>query len=527
MRVRGIRFHLAVHFMMLLLLAMVMVNLVLVIFWYHDASRNEIQRDRIILACRKQLLIRRHGEKNVATASEARFMANIRKKIPGLQLVVRPAPGGRDVPGRLSGAPPILSQLVTQAIRTGKPALYRTGLLSAIFDPRTMPITVIAEPVLRDNRIIGAVGLYHYRRMLFDSLWQAEKAIVVYILINLLFFGILHYLRITSLVARPIGRLADLADRYTDHSPTFFAIDRPGDEFDRLSSSLNMMLSKLEEDRTTLERAVTDLALANQRLKKQQKEMVHAEKLASIGRMASGLAHEIGNPLGVVQGYLGLLAGSSTITAEEKDFINRAEQELHRMASLIRQLLHYGRMTRGVPEDVSVHEVLRSTVEMIAIQPSFRAISIEYRFSAKDDIVNIDRNQLKQVFINCLQNSGDAILAAKKNGHILISTYNHFQDPVGRLIILIQDNGIGIPPDIINEIFDPFVTSKPPGQGTGLGLSVSLSIIEGANGRMTARNITGGGTKMHIELPLSLKHSSTEDNTVPEDDFGKGTDTGE
>ncbi|RWX52258.1 HAMP domain-containing protein, partial [Candidatus Electrothrix marina] len=342
--------------------------------------------------------------------------------------------------------------------------------------------------------------------------------VLVYLLINVLALGAIGFFRMAGLVIRPVERLVALANQYSNHDPFRFVTDDSGGEFGKLSNSLNSMLVRIDEDRQTLQHTVTALEVANRTLKKQQQEMVRAEKLASVGRMAAGLAHEIGNPLSVIQGYLGILLGSEGQSEQHKDFLRRSEQEVQRIDKLIRQLLDFSRSAKGSPKVFSLHELLHSVVEMVKVQTAFRGIIIDCDFSAEEDRVYADREQLRQVFVNCLLNSADAIHMAEKGevyrreGRVSVATAlqcllpNHqdrYQEKKGasQLLIRISDNGIGIIGEHLPVVFDPFYTSKEPGKGTGLGLSVSRSLIETAGGTMELQSEIGQGSSMLITLP--------------------------
>jgi signal transduction histidine kinase len=268
------------------------------------------------------------------------------------------------------------------------------------------------------------------------------------------------------------------------------------------------MLTRIEHDRKSLETTVAELGAANRKLKMHQQEMIRTEKLASVGRMAAGLAHEIGNPLGIVQGYLGLLGRSGAYNEEHRDYISRADQELQRVNALIRQMLNFARVSKGEPGYFSIHELLRSVVDMVQVQPVFNTIQLTCRLEADRDTVYADQEQLRQVFVNCLLNSADAVIAAgwEKDSVVTVSTDNPESQSEDEQIefvrIRISDNGIGIAGEQLALIFDPFYTTKEPGKGTGLGLSVSLSIIESTGGRIEMDSKEGQGSVLSIFLPV-------------------------
>ena len=507
MRLQGIKVRLTVIVGSLLLVSMLLVNLVLIIFWQRDALQREAVRDRAVLA---RILDRLPAERS--------FLSNLS---PDTFSFTDFYP--RDETGRIlmstvgkrsavqAGSDSFVSLLhttVAEAMDTGQPVLHYSCSFLGLISFRDH-VLINAAPIVSQGKVVGSVGIARSLQPMLKTLWQAEKTVLAYILINLLILGVIGFFRMTKLVVRPIERLVHLADQYADQDADMFTAGSPGGEFGQLAFSLNSMLARIESDRKTMAASVAELEAANRKLKSHRREMIRTEKLASVGRMAAGLAHEIGNPLGVVQGYLGLLERSAGQSDEHRDFIRRADLELQRVNALIRQMLDFARVTKGEPENCSLHELLRSVVGMVQVQPVFNDIELVCRLEADRDTVYADRDHLRQVFVNCLLNSADAVTAAERgdDGRITVST-----DVCGPLpesgqgdflCIRIRDNGIGITGEQQAVVFDPFYTTKEPGKGTGLGLSVSLAIVESIGGRMEMESEEGQGSELSVFLPLS------------------------
>jgi signal transduction histidine kinase len=223
-----------------------------------------------------------------------------------------------------------------------------------------------------------------------------------------------------------------------------------------------------------------------------------------VGRLSAGIAHEIGNPIGIVLGYLDLLKSAGVGDEERKDYLNRIESEVTRIKRIIRQLLDFSRPSSGVPEQTHVHERIVSTTNMLGPQPMMEGIETEARFLAQEDLVLADPNHLQQVFLNIVMNAADAL--AKKDAspeagaekRIVIKTLNTDQ----AIQIWFSDTGPGIQDKEVTRIFDPFYTTKEPGKGTGLGLSVCYRIVEGLGGTIRAESTPGMGTSIIITLPV-------------------------
>jgi len=283
------------------------------------------------------------------------------------------------------------------------------------------------------------------------------------------------------------------------------------------------MLRRISADKKKLRSTVNSLETANLELKKAQKEIIRAEKLASVGRLSAGIAHEIGNPIGIVMGYLELLKQKDIPAAEKKEYIHRTEAEIERINTIIRQLLEISRPSNAGLKAVPAHELIDDIAEVLNVQPLMSNIEFKCRLEAQNDKILADSNQLRQVFLNLIINAADAISSEGKadNGKLLIQsslvggTSEQPQNHKTHLKIMFIDNGPGISEENIANIFDPFYTTKEPGKGTGLGLSVSFMIIEGFGGKMTVRSKIGEGTTMTLLLPVV----ESETDTTEDEDF--------
>ncbi len=486
-------------------------------FWQRDALQREIKRDQVVLDRIMNRLPADISSSSVVSPDSFSFTDFYPHGETGRILLVT---GSENSAAAIhsNSYPPLLTSTIAEVMQTGKPVVHSSGSFLGLVRFRSH-ILVSAQPIVRQGQVIGAVVISRSLETMFQDLWRVEKIILVYILINLLILSVIGFFRMRKLVVQPIERLVSLADQYNDSETVLFTASSPGGEFGRLATSLNSMLARIENDRKSLEKTVQELEAVNKKLKTQQREMIRTEKLASVGRMAAGLAHEIGNPLGIVQGYLGLLGQAADQSDEHRDFIKRADQELQRVNALIRQLLDFARVSKGKPEVFSLHELLRQIVDMAQVQPVFKNIKITCSLDADRDMVHADRDQLRQVFVNCLLNSADAVAAAGRGdeGVITVSTslpgLQADDDQIPCIRICISDNGIGITREEQAAVFDPFYTTKEPGKGTGLGLSVSLSIVESLGGRMEMEGTPGKGSVLSIFLPLSSVSTSPDPET--------------
>ncbi|MBW2564253.1 MAG: hypothetical protein JRE29_09530, partial [Deltaproteobacteria bacterium] len=250
-------------------------------------------------------------------------------------------------------------------------------------------------------------------------------------------------------------------------------------------------------------------------------EIIRAEKLASVGRLSSGIAHEIGNPIGIIIGYLELLKQKDITDDDRTEYITRTENEVNRINTIIRQLLDLSRPSDTGSKAVSVHEIIYDISNVIEPQPMMANIKFELELAAQRDTVFADPNQLRQVFLNLILNSADAISSSKKKiaGKLVIKSdlmpgSDSADDHVPMLKLIYIDNGPGISDENLGNIFDPFYTTKETGKGTGLGLSVSFMIIENFGGKIEATSKEGEGTTITVFLPLHMEEKKETVNCV-------------
>jgi signal transduction histidine kinase len=320
--------------------------------------------------------------------------------------------------------------------------------------------------------------------------------------------------RLSKIYFQPMRRLVKRAEEYREDDELFFSARKEDNELHQLSKALNRMLERISEDKQKLRSTVQSLEKANLDLKKAQKEIIQAEKLASVGRLSSGIAHEIGNPIGIIMGYLELVKQKNISDDEKNEYIIRTEDEINRINTIIRQLLDLSRPSNVGAEAISVHDIIDDIIKVVQFQPLMSKIRLKFFLDAEDDTVIADPNQLRQVFLNLIINAADAISSneIKREGELTIKSavVRDALNPDGDsaenqplLQVMYIDNGPGIPSENIDNIFDPFFTTKEPGKGTGLGLSVSFMIIESIGGTIRASSEVGKGTTMNIFLPLA------------------------
>ncbi|MBM4271681.1 MAG: GHKL domain-containing protein [Deltaproteobacteria bacterium] len=232
-----------------------------------------------------------------------------------------------------------------------------------------------------------------------------------------------------------------------------------------------------------------------------QKQLIQTEKLAALGIVAAGIAHEVKNPLAIIiQGveFLKTRTGSDTLLTE---VVTRVTKSALRADSIIKGLLSFTRQVPIRTEDTEITPIIEETLSFVEFQFKSRHIKVVKQFSPDIPMVNVDRNQMKQVFINILLN---AIEATQDNGTITVSTGSVTSESGQRsLQIIFADTGCGIPADKIEKVFDPFYSTKDDSKNTGLGLSITKGIIDKHHGSIHIESEIEKGTRVMIGLPAS------------------------
>jgi two-component system NtrC family sensor kinase len=273
------------------------------------------------------------------------------------------------------------------------------------------------------------------------------------------------------------------------------------DEIGQLAESYNHMLARLKQARQELEdygRTLEEkVEQRSHQLKKIQTQLMQSEKLTSLGRLASGVAHEINGPL------TGILTFSHQMMRKLKDNpdlqreLELIVKEATRASSVVRGLLDFSRETKPQKRPCTLNDLIDHTLSLVEGQPVLRDIKIFKNLDPQVPMVLLDANQIQQVFINIILNAADAM---PNGGTITIATQASPGDSYVQ--VLFADTGVGIPEKNLHRIFDPFFTTKGDKRGTGLGLAVSYGIIERHHGQIEVQSEEGKGTTFTVKLPL-------------------------
>ncbi len=305
-------------------------------------------------------------------------------------------------------------------------------------------------------------------------------------------------------VARPLDRLLTAAERLgpgrgasggelpimgEPGERAGFALSRAALAFERLALAF-------QEERGQLADKVRELTSANRALAEARESLLRTEKLATVGRLAAGLAHEVGNPLGAVTGYAEL-ARSRLPSDPHPDLVDalaRISAAAQRIDRIVRDLLDFARPAASLLAPLDLMAAVDAAIRLARVQARFKHVEVEIEVSEGLPRVLADEHHLSQVLLNLLLNAGDAMGGTGR----LRLLARAAQD--GRVALAVEDSGPGILAADLSRVFDPFFTTKDPGEGTGLGLAISHRIMESFGGEITARNGDQGGAVFELRF---------------------------
>ena len=331
-----------------------------------------------------------------------------------------------------------------------------------------------------DDHIVGSL----YVGVLEAPYKEPQKILILFILLMLCFTALSAFLLTffyMKKMMRPIDNIVLMCKRLMLGELSARCKIKPSGEMGLLCSTINQMADSFEKFEENLQ-------------KETQLQIGQSEKLASIGRLAAGVAHEINNPLTSVLNYAHLVKQKKTNDEEDLRDLNVIIEETNRVRKIVRELLDFARQSPAKKESLNINQILQHLVSLIVKQKEFREIRFIENYDGKLGSFHADKNQIQQIFLNLLLNSAESIA---KEGTITIST----QDKNDHSIISITDTGCGIRSEDLSKIFDPFYTTKPVGKGTGLGLSVSYGIVKQYGGEIHCDSKEGEGTTFSVTLP--------------------------
>lgn len=297
-------------------------------------------------------------------------------------------------------------------------------------------------------------------------------------------------------VARPVERVLAAAEAIQRDAPGKLPlVGESGLGLDQAALAFERTAAELGEERAALAAKVDELTRANRALADARESLTRSEKLATVGRLAAGVAHEVGNPLGAISGYAEIARSRLSPGADPRlaDAIERIASAAGRIDHTVRGLLDFARPATSDLGPVSVKAALDAALELACVQTRFQGVDVVARIPAGLPRVCGRDRELCQVFLNLLLNAADAM---DGRGRIEVDA----AEVAGVVEIGLADTGGGIDSDDLPRIFDPFFSTKAPGSGSGLGLAITHSIVESFGGTIDAGNSERGGAVFRLRL---------------------------
>lgn len=319
-------------------------------------------------------------------------------------------------------------------------------------------------------------------------------------MVSVIVLSLLLSLLLTRMVNRPINRLlaATKTAAHGNLNQTVSIGSR--DELGELSESFNYMISELKRSRDAIEEWTQTLEHRveerTRELQQVQDQLIRAGKMAALGELAAGVAHEINNPLTGVLTFSSLILKKVDESHPWKKDLENIVQQTTRCRNIVRGLLDFARQRKPDKKEWDIHTLIDRTVTLVENQARFQNIKIVKEFEREIPNLYVDGDQIQQVFMNIIINAADAM--AGKGGTLTIRT--DLKD--GRAEISFIDTGCGMSKEHLSKLFAPFFTTKEIGKGTGLGLAISYGIIQSHNGEIEVESEVGKGSTFRIKLPI-------------------------
>lgn len=356
-----------------------------------------------------------------------------------------------------------------------------------------------------DGKIIGVLYVGMLEKPYIDIINHVMLTFVgiallcVFLLLVILYFS-------TKRIIKPLGQMVMATGRIAKGDYSVRVVTESEDEIGILAQSFNKMvedLQKATEDLKewgkTLEKKVEE---RTKELKEIQEHLIQSEKLASLGKLAAGIAHEINNPLGGILLYSHLLLEDLGSDSSYADNIKKVIREATRTKEIVKGLLEFARSKEPEMNIINLNDVILYSLAIFEKQELFQNIRILKMLA--DDLPKVrgDTSQLQQVFMNMILNAAEAM---NGNGYLTVKTYVNQK---GEVLVEITDTGCGISKENISRVFEPFFTTKPVGKGTGLGLAISYGIIKRHDGDIRIKSEEGKGTTFTIVFPASKEQQN-------------------
>ena len=349
-----------------------------------------------------------------------------------------------------------------------------------------------------------------------QELGRLHRLTLLYMGLAIALALLIGYILLTRLIVRPVSKLRAAAMKVAEGQAGVVVEATGSSELVQLQLDFNQMSRKLGEQHSTLEQRLEEIEKTADELRKTQDRLIQSAKLATVGRLAAGVAHEIGNPLSAIKGFLDLLETADPESEDAAEYRRLASEEVERIHRVIGELLAYARPGGHGEAGVILSDAVERSISLLRAQRVFD--NVDAGLSIPDDIppVMATMDQLSQILVNILLNAAQAMDGRGKVSveADLVGDWKSSPEaePSSAVRIRISDTGPGISEEDTGVVFEPFYSTKSASRGTGLGLAVTQSICERQGGMITVENSPEGGACFSVVLPVQI----TENGRVPE-----------
>jgi len=436
----------------------------------------------------KELVFKGEKYKGVEIGTATIFQNDLR-----ISTNVKSRNGERAVGTRVSG------EVREAVLAKGQPWIARAFVVNDWY------ITAYEPIIDPEETIIGILYVGMLEKPYLDTTNRVMLAfcllagLFVLFLLVMLFFStgrIINPLQQMVVATQEIAR-GDLSHKVEVHSRD--EIGRLADSFNRMTDNLKGANEKLVDWTRTLERKVEE---RTHELREMQAHLVRSEKLASLGKLAAGIAHEINNPLGGILIYSHLILEDTPKDSPQQENLKKIVKETTRCKDIVKGLLEFARPKEPEMILTDIAEVVKRALDIVERQALFQNIIIRQDYARLPKLV-VDAGQLQQVFMNIILNAAEAM-----DGCGTLTIRATADEAAGFVCLEFTDTGHGIKPEDMKRLFEPFFTTKEVGQGTGLGLAISYSIVQKHGGNIKVRSEPGKGSMFTILLPLKQEKAS-------------------
>jgi two-component system NtrC family sensor kinase len=391
-------------------------------------------------------------------------------------------------------------------------ALKRDMVLSRLITQDEHPHWEILAPLHIGRKIVGGIRILTSLEEMETSLANKRTRTILFTLISTAILILILTVFFSRAIRRPIQQLVRAMSQAEAGELTVAVPVGSKDELGVLTVHFNRMLSRIslfnEELNLRIEAATRELAqrneelrLANESLFQTQRQLVQAEKLSALGHVAATMAHEIGTPLNSISGYIQLMLAEEEGSELMAKRLKIIESQLDRLTQTIRNLLHSTRQPEPQLMALDINQILETVMTLTQPGMSMREIQLARQLDPILPPVAGDPGLLQQVFLNLVTNALDAM---PQGGVLAITTASpSASGQNGRFVeVEVKDTGTGMPPEVMKRALEPFFTTKAPGKGAGLGLSICEDIVRSHHGKMEMESQAGKGSTFRVHLPV-------------------------